>query len=82
MIQAAGLMIIGVYLIWMERHSHCHFYPSQRHVHIHTHDDGHHPHHHPEIAREPHAYEHSIMIWSIFMPIGQTPIIDTNIDFT
>jgi drug/metabolite transporter (DMT)-like permease len=59
MFPAAGLMIIGVYLIWMERHSHRHFHPSQSHVHVHNHDDGHHLHPHLEITQEPHVHEHS-----------------------
>lgn len=59
MFPAVGLMIIGVYLIWMERHSHHHFHPRQMHVHMHTHDDGHHLHHPLEANEEPHAHEHA-----------------------
>jgi drug/metabolite transporter (DMT)-like permease len=59
MFPAAGLMIIGVYLIWLERHSHRHFHARQTHAHSHSHDDGHHLHSHPARIEEPHAHEHT-----------------------
>ncbi len=59
MFPAAGLMIIGVYLIWVERHSHRHFHSRQRHAHTHSHDDGHHLHPHSEKVEEPHTHEHT-----------------------
>jgi drug/metabolite transporter (DMT)-like permease len=59
MFPAAGLMIVGVYLIWVERHSHLHFHPRLTHAHTHSHDDGHHIHSHPDHVEEPHAHEHT-----------------------
>lgn len=58
MFPATGLMILGVYLIMLERHSHRHFHPRQMHTHPHSHDDGHHFHNHPGHTKEPHAHEH------------------------
>jgi drug/metabolite transporter (DMT)-like permease len=59
MIPATGLMILGVYLIWRERHAHWHQHIPQTHTHTHRHDDGHHMHPHPDDTQEPHVHEHS-----------------------
>jgi drug/metabolite transporter (DMT)-like permease len=59
MFPAAGLMILGVCLIWMERHAHRHLHRPQVHTHVHRHDDGHHFHSHPDNTDEFHAHEHT-----------------------
>ncbi len=59
MFPAAAQMFAGVYLIWVERHSHRHFHPHLTHAHTHSHDDGHHLHSHPDQVEQPHAHEHT-----------------------
>jgi len=59
MFPAAGLMILGVCFIWLERHVHRHLHRQQVHTHIHRHDDGHHFHTHPDNTNEPHSHEHT-----------------------
>ena len=58
MFPAAGLMMIGVWLIVSERHSHTHLHNTVTHMHSHNHDDMHHLHEHSVTSHEPHTHEH------------------------
>ncbi|MBE0430813.1 MAG: EamA family transporter [Dehalococcoidia bacterium] len=59
MFPATGLMILGVWLVYNERHSHVHLHEAVTHIHLHIHSDPHHLHSHSEAVREPHAHEHT-----------------------
>ncbi len=59
MIPAAGLMIIGVWLISSEKHAHVHLHGAVTHTHSHVHDDMHHQHSHDGPIKEPHTHEHT-----------------------
>jgi drug/metabolite transporter (DMT)-like permease len=59
MFPAAGFMIIGVWLIISERHSHLHLHKSITHTHSHKHSDRHHLHEHSGTFFEPHTHEHT-----------------------
>ena len=59
MIPAAGLMIIGVWLIVSEKHAHVHLHETVTHTHSHVHNDMHHQHVHSGPFHEPHTHEHT-----------------------
>jgi len=59
MFPATLFMLLGVWLIVSEKHSHAHTHEKLTHTHSHTHHDLHHFHPHPGKAREPHAHEHT-----------------------
>ncbi len=59
MFPASGLMMLGAWLIWVERHSHAHFHSEVIHTHSHCHTDGHHLHKHQKKSQEPHSHEHT-----------------------
>lgn len=59
MYPAAGFMIIGVWLIGSERHSHIHHHKTVTHTHSHNHSDMHHLHEHSGTFHEPHIHEHT-----------------------
>ena len=59
MFPAAGFMIIGVWLIISERHSHLHLHKAITHTHSHKHSDRHHLHEHSGTFFEPHTHEHT-----------------------
>jgi len=61
---AVGLMILGVWIIYNERHSHVHLHAAVTHVHLHSHSDAHHLHRHSEAVREPHTHEHTHFEWA------------------
>jgi len=56
---AVGLMIVGVWLIGTERHSHLHLHRAIIHTHSHTQGDVHHMHDHVERIQKPHTHEHT-----------------------
>lgn len=57
---AAGLMSIGLWLLYRDRHEHAHRHSALTHSHPHRHDDGHHTHPHPDLpAAAWHTHEHS-----------------------
>lgn len=58
MFPAIGLMLVGVWLIVTERHSHLHLHSPIKHTHSHTHRDLHHLHEHSGKFHEPHTHEH------------------------
>jgi len=58
MFPAAGLMLIGVWLIGSEKHAHSHLHKTLTHTHSHRHDDMHHQHGHSGSFHEPHTHEH------------------------
>jgi drug/metabolite transporter (DMT)-like permease len=55
---AAALMLAGVALQALERHSHVHTHAALEHEHMHTHDDGHHTHAHDPMPAGPHTHAH------------------------
>jgi len=59
MFPAAGFMIIGIWLIGSEKHSHYHIHKQITHTHSHVHNDMHHLHKHSGAFHEPHAHEHT-----------------------
>jgi len=59
MLPAAALVIVGVWLIYGERHSHVHRHEALTHTHEHSHDDSHHLHTHSGSVRVSHAHEHT-----------------------
>jgi len=59
MFPASGFMIIGVWLIISERHSHSHLHTAITHTHSHKHSDIHHLHEHSGTFSEPHSHEHT-----------------------
>lgn len=59
MFPAAAFMIIGVWLIVSERHSHRHFHKAITHTHSHHHKDRHHEHQHARSIHEPHTHKHT-----------------------
>lgn len=59
MFPATSLMIIGVWLIWIEKHTHFHLHHKLTHTHAHTHINGHHLHQHKEDIQDPHSHEHT-----------------------
>jgi len=59
MLPAATLMVIGVWLITSEKHSHTHLHKKTMHAHAHKHDDMHHMHMHSGKIHEPHAHKHT-----------------------
>jgi len=63
MFPAAGLMILGAWLVYNERHSHSHLHETVTHMHLHSHSDPHHLHGHAEPVRDPHTHEHTHVEW-------------------
>jgi len=59
MFPASGFMILGVWLIISERHSHPHLHKATTHTHSHNHTDMHHLHEHSGTFSEPHSHEHT-----------------------
>ncbi|MBU2565143.1 MAG: EamA family transporter [Candidatus Thermoplasmatota archaeon] len=59
MFPAAGLMLIGVWLICSEKHLHTHLHKTVIHTHSHNHRDMHHLHKHSGTFHEPHTHEHT-----------------------
>lgn len=59
MFPATALMIIGVWLISSEKHSHLHLHKTIVHTHSHRHNDMPHIHEHSGIFKEPHTHEHT-----------------------
>lgn len=53
-----GLMVLGVLLHLMERHSHAHTHEALDHEHAHTHDDQHHLHTHQPTPHGAHSHWH------------------------
>jgi len=58
MFPAAIFMIIGIWLISSEKHSHVHLHKPITHTHSHNHSDMHHQHSHLGTFPEPHSHEH------------------------
>lgn len=58
---ALPLMILGVWLLFREHHSHLHQHQALTHEHMHTHADQHHEHHHDGQvgAKEKHSHQHT-----------------------
>jgi len=56
-----GLMVLGVLLHLMERHSHPHTHEALEHEHAHSHDDGHHLHTHQPMPEGAHSHWHQHM---------------------
>ncbi len=54
----AALMIAGIFLHLMERHSHEHEHHPLEHEHAHSHDDGHHRHLHAPMPGTTHSHAH------------------------
>jgi drug/metabolite transporter (DMT)-like permease len=63
MFPAAGLMILGAWLVYNERHSHSHLHEAVTHIHLHSHSDAHHLHGHSGAVRDPHTHEHTHVEW-------------------
>jgi drug/metabolite transporter (DMT)-like permease len=59
MFPATGFMIIGVWLIVSEVHSHLHHHDAMTHIHLHDHGEMHHLHKHSETVSEPHIHNHT-----------------------
>ena len=59
MFPATGFMIIGVWLIVSEVHSHLHHHDTMTHIHLHDHGEMHHLHTHSETVSEPHIHNHT-----------------------
>ncbi len=63
-VAAAALLIVGIALLFLDRHEHEHAHEALEHVHSHRHDDGHHDHAHPGLppsTRHTHAHSHERM---------------------
>lgn len=62
-LSGATLMISGVFVLLLEKHSHRHKHEAISHEHLHLHDE-HHQHAHDDLAAEPHSHphEHSSLI--------------------
>jgi drug/metabolite transporter (DMT)-like permease len=58
MVAGGGLMVAGVLLHLLERHSHAHTHEALDHEHAHTHDDGHHLHSHQPMPEGTHSHWH------------------------
>jgi drug/metabolite transporter (DMT)-like permease len=57
---AAGLMVLGMWLLYRDRHEHEHGHAALTHSHAHRHDDGHHAHAHSDLpASAWHTHEHT-----------------------
>jgi ABC-type nickel/cobalt efflux system permease component RcnA len=54
-----GLMVLGVLLHLMERHSHAHAHEALEHEHAHSHDDEHHLHTHQPMPDGTHSHWHT-----------------------
>ena len=63
MFPAAGLMILGAWLVYNERHSHEHPHEAVTHIHLHSHSDPHHRHGHSAAVQDPHTHEHTHVEW-------------------
>lgn len=59
MFPAIVFMIIGIWLINSEKHSHLHIHKPIIHIHSHVHTNMHHLHEHPGTVHEPHTHEHT-----------------------
>jgi drug/metabolite transporter (DMT)-like permease len=59
MFPATGFMIIGVWLIVSETHSHLHRHETMTHIHLHEHGGMHHLHKHSEVVTQPHIHNHT-----------------------
>ncbi len=58
---SAPLLLLGIALLFLDRHEHEHTHEALEHVHSHRHDDGHHDHAHPGLppsTRHTHAHWH------------------------
>jgi drug/metabolite transporter (DMT)-like permease len=58
-VPAAIFMIIGVWMIIREKHTHSHVHGKITHTHSHVHTDLHHIHEHFGVIHEPHTHEHN-----------------------
>lgn len=56
---ATVFMVIGIWLIITEKHSHLHVHKPMTHTHLHVHTDMHHLHEHSGTFSEPHSHEHT-----------------------
>jgi drug/metabolite transporter (DMT)-like permease len=54
-----GLMVLGVLLHLIERHSHAHMHEALEHEHAHSHGDGHHLHTHQPMPHGVHSHWHT-----------------------
>ena len=60
-IVAGALLLLGIALLFLDKHGHEHTHEALQHVHSHRHDDGHHDHVHPDLpssARHTHEHRH------------------------
>ncbi len=60
-VAAAPPLVLGIALLFLDRHEHAHTHEELEHVHSHRHDDGHHDHVHPGLppsTRHTHAHRH------------------------
>lgn len=58
LVVGGGLMVAGVLLHLLERHSHAHTHETLEHEHAHRHDDGHHLHTHQPMPEGSHSHWH------------------------
>jgi hypothetical protein len=62
---AAGVVVVGLVLLFSARHSHRHVHEAVTHTHAHRHDDGHHTHVHPDLppwTRHTHEHVHECVV--------------------
>ncbi|MFH1283832.1 MAG: DMT family transporter [bacterium] len=59
MFPALFFMILGVWLLFNEKHTHQHHHKTLTHSHEHTHEDTHHAHEHEQRFTKPHMHEHT-----------------------
>jgi len=59
MFPATGLMVLGLWLMIEEKHSHLHVHEEMTHAHLHGHEGIHHHHEHSGTFQEPHVHEHT-----------------------
>ena len=59
MLPAALFMLLGIWLIGSEKHTHFHVHKAITHTHSHVHTDMHHLHEHSDEVHEPHTHEHT-----------------------
>jgi len=58
MFPAMMLIVTGVWLISMDKHTHLHVHQEVVHTHLHNHEDMHHLHEHADIVHKQHVHEH------------------------
>lgn len=59
---AGAILVLGIVLLFLDRHGHEHTHPALQHLHSHRHDDGHHDHVHPGLSpstRHTHSHVHA-----------------------